>query len=72
MHLHVTINTNVCIVVCPVGFFINSNNGDACERCPADTFSGSTDATGCQNCPLGTTTQDQTGQTSQGACGKFH
>ena len=60
------------LAVCPAGFYINSNNGDACERCPVDTFSGSTDANGCQNCPSGTNTQDQTAQTSRGACGKFH
>ena len=60
------------LIVCPPGFFINSNNGDACERCPADTFSGSTDTASCQNCPSGTNTQDQTGQTSVAACGKFH
>ena len=58
------------ISVCPTGSFYNPDNANACEPCPINTYGTSTNADSCSNCPSGTDTQDQTGQTSQNACGK--
>ena len=54
-----------------LAFFLNSNNGGACEVCPVNTFSSGTNANSCTNCPSGTNTQHLIGQTSQNACGVY-
>ena len=59
------------LLVCPSGYFLNSNNNGACEACPVNTRGSGTNAPSCTDCPSGTNTQQMTGQTLQSACGKI-
>ena len=58
------------LVVCPEGYYLNSQDNGACAICPVNTYSTATDSNMCSNCPLGTNTQGLTGRTSSNACGK--
>ena len=59
-------------VVCPKGYYFNTNNMNTCEICPVDTYNNDTNANSCMNCPSGTTTQELTGQKTEISCGTLH
>ena len=70
MEVDLKFDTYVSFVVCPAGFYYNSENGNACEACPVDMYSSSIEASACISCPVGTNTEQKTGQVSTDACGK--
>ena len=57
--------------VCPSGSYLNNNNNNGCDLCPVNTYSSGINVDSCTPCPPGTDTQQDTGQTSQDACGKI-
>ena len=70
MEVDLKFDTYVSFVVCPAGFYYNSENGNTCEACPVDMYSPSVESSACISCPVGTNTEQKTGQVSTDACGK--